>query len=140
MKLLIKIFLSLTLIIALYLANSAPVHAQSATRTFVVNIVSDNGTLQYDVFDGSSTVRTSHFAVRAVDKVYFTSRVGHFAISFSGASPLQRLTYEGESGESLGGGIRANAKAGTYKYSVTLEVAPGVFLYEDPEMDVGTGN
>jgi hypothetical protein len=138
MKNSVRLLLSLTLILALYLAISAPIHAQSATtKVFVVNIVSDNGTLQYDVFDGSSTVRTSRFKARIGDKIYFTSQVGRFAISFSGASPLQRLTYEGESGEIMGGGIRGDAKPGIYKYSVTLEVAPGDFRYEDPEMEIG---
>jgi hypothetical protein len=38
----------------------------------------------------------------------------------------------------MGGGIRGDAKPGIYKYSVTLEVAPGDFRYEDPEMEIGT--
>jgi hypothetical protein len=133
-----KVLIAISLMVVLSMATTPVGTAQNApqAKAFLVNILYENGAFQYDVNDGTSTVRTPRFSVHRGDRVFFTSSVGRFAVLFTSNSPLARLTYEGGWGEVVGGTVRADAAIGAYKYDVTLEVAPGEFRYEDPDMDV----
>ncbi len=111
-------------------------------KVYTVNVLHENGGLQYEVDDGSSKYRSSRIVFRDRGRntsVYFTSAVGRFAVAFTGDTPMARLTYEGGKGEVVGGAIKSDVAKKIFKYGVVLEVTPGQFVYEDPEMDFETG-
>jgi len=109
-------------------------------HSFLINISYANGQFQYDGYDGTSTIRTTTISVTTNDSVYFTSNQGRFAVFFPSNSPMANLTYEGLSTQFVGGKIRSDAQKSAYKYDVTLEVSPGQFIRDDPEMDVSDYN